>query len=345
MDLFSADLPADAFRTLPALMSPPTLDEATAAHIVPALGAAERPVIYAGGGGLSGQATAELAALAESLQVPVAHSLMGKGCLREDHPLLLGMTGVWGTPIANERCRTADLILAIGTRLAEASSSSWDERFTFSIPPTRLMHIDIDPAEIGRNFPTELGAIADSKKALSALAAAASGLRHRDRGDLKGEIARGRREFAANWDHEWQSAQFPMRPERILGELRKAVPADGFIVTDVGWNKNGVGQQFAITVPGTFVTPSGLATMGFGPAAALGVKVAQPERPVVALIGDGGFGANPSVLATAMEAGLHVVFLVMDNAGFGTIAGRTTSRRSASAIRSPPVRLLLSRST
>ena len=86
-----------------------------------------------------------------------------------------------------------------------------------------------------------------------------------------------------------------MRPERILTELRKAVPEDGFIVTDVGWNKNGVGQQFPITVPGTFITPSGLATMGFGPAAVLGVKMAHPDRAAVSLIGDGGFSANPSV--------------------------------------------------
>ena len=84
-----------------------------------------------------------------------------------------------------------------------------------------------------------------------------------------------------------------MRPERILSELRKAVPEDGFIVTDVGWNKNGVGQQFPITVPGTFITPSGLATMGFGPAAVLGVKTAQPDRAAVALVGDGGFSAQP----------------------------------------------------
>src|SRR5678815_237640 len=119
----------------------------------------------------------------------------------------------------------------------------------------------------------------------------------------------------------WQSSQFPMRPERILGELRAALPEDGFVVTDVGWNKNGVAQQFAITVPGTFVTPSGLATMGFGPSAVLGVKMAQPNRAAVALIGDGGFGSNPSVIATAMEARLPVVWLVMDNAAFGTIAG------------------------
>jgi len=321
MDIFSADLAIDAFHQLPARMSRPTLDAATVARIVDALASADLPVLYAGGGVLSARATSELAALAEALEVPVAHTLMGKGCLPEDHPLLLGQTGFWGTPISNERCRTADLIVAIGTRLAEANSSSWDPRFTFSIPPTRLIHIDADEAEIGRNYPTELGAVADAKLALGALAAAARGRHHRDRGWLREEIARGRKAFAANWDHQWSSDQYPMRPERILAELRRAVPEDGFIVTDVGWNKNGVGQQFPITVPGTFITPSGLATMGFGPSAVLGVKMAYRDRAAVSLIGDGGFSTNPSVIATAMEAELPVVWLVMDNAGFGTIAG------------------------
>jgi acetolactate synthase-1/2/3 large subunit len=321
MDLFSEDLPVDAFQQVPAVMARPTIGAAVAEQIVDALAAAERPVLYAGGGVLSARATAELAALAEALEVPVAHTLMGKGCLRHDHPLLLGQSGFWGTPISNDKCRTADLILAVGTRLAEANSSSWDPRFTFSIPPTRLIHIDADEAEIGRNYPTELGVVADATLALAALASAAQGRTHRDRGRLRDEIARGRQAFAANWDHQWSSDQYPLRPERILAELRKAVPEDGFIVTDVGWNKNGVGQQFPITVPGTFVTPSGLATMGFGPSAVLGVKLAHPDRAAVALVGDGGFSTNPSVIATAMEADLPVVWLVMDNAGFGTIAG------------------------
>jgi len=321
MDIFSADLSVDAFQQVPAPMSRSTVDAATVARIVEALASAERPILYAGGGILSARATSELAALAEALEVPVAHTLMGKGCLREDHPLLLGQTGFWGLPIANEKCRTADLIVAVGTRLAEANSSSWDPRFTFSVPPTRLIHIDADEAEIGRNYPTDLGVVADAKLALGALAAATRGKGHRDRGHLREEIARGRKAFAANWDHHWSSDQYPMRPERILAELRKAVPENGFIVTDVGWNKNGVAQQFSITVPGTFITPSGLATMGFGPSAVLGVKMAHPDRAAVSLVGDGGFSTNPSVVATAMEANLPVVWLVMDNAGFGTIAG------------------------
>jgi acetolactate synthase I/II/III large subunit len=321
MDIFSADLPVDAFQKLPAPVARPAMDPLAVEQVISALAEARHPLIYAGGGVLSSGATRELAALAEALEIPVAHTLMGKGCMHEEHPLLLGMTGFWGTPIANEMCRRADLILAVGTRLAEASSSSWDPRFTFAIPPSRLMHIDIDPAEIGRNFPTELGVIADAKLALGSLATAARGKSHRTRGDVRTEISLGRREFAQNWAHQRDSDQFPLRPERILAEVRKAVPEDGFIVTDVGWNKNGVGQQFPITVPGTFITPSGLATMGFGPSAVLGVKTAQPTRAAVALIGDGAFGSNPSVIATAMEANLPVVWVVMDNAAFGTIAG------------------------
>ncbi|MES2176940.1 MAG: thiamine pyrophosphate-binding protein [Gemmatimonadota bacterium] len=321
MDIFSADLAVDAFTKTPAPLVQPTLHPSDAARIVEALASAERPVIYAGGGVISGLATAELAALVEALEVPVVHSLMGKGCLPDTHPLLLGQTGFWGLPISNEMCRTADLILAVGTRLAEANSSSWDPEFTFSIPPTRLMHIDIDAAEIGRNYPTELGVVADSRVALGALAEAARGVKPRDRGTLRARIAEGRRDFSKTWAGAWSSDQFPMRPERILHELRAAVPQDGFIVTDVGWNKNGVAQQFPITVPGTFVTPSGLATMGFGPAAVLGVKLAHPHRAAVSLVGDGGFSANPSVVATAMEADLPVIWVVMDNAGFGTIAG------------------------
>src|ERR1051325_8442002 len=221
MDIFSADLPTDAFSQLPAEIARPTIDSAAAERIVDALAEAQRPVLYAGGGGLSARATAELVALAEALELPIAHTLMGTGCVRSDHPLLLGMTGFWGTPIANDKCRTADVILAVGTRLAEANSSSWYRDITFSIPPTRLIHIDADETEIGRNYPTELGVIADAKLALKALAETAKGRTHRSSAGLRDEIARGRRAFSENWAHQWTSDQYPMRPERILAELKK----------------------------------------------------------------------------------------------------------------------------
>lgn len=321
MDLFSADLADGAFSKNPAPIERPTIAPEVAERIVEILAEAQRPVVYVGGGVVSARAGRELTALAEALELPVAHSLMGKGAMSDEHPLLVGMTGFWGTPIANDMCRTADVILAIGTRLAEASSSSWDNRYTFAIPPTRLIHIDIDPAEIGRNFSTELGVIADARHALKVLAEIARRRARPERPGLREKIREGRASFSARWAEQWKSNQYPLRPERILGDVRKAMPEDGIIVTDVGWNKNGVAQQFPITVPGTFITPSGLATMGFGPAAVLGVKLAQPKRAALALVGDGAFGSNMSVVATAMEAGISAVWVVMDNAGFGTIAG------------------------
>ncbi len=112
-----------------------------------------------------------------------------------------------------------------------------------------------------------------------------------------------------------------MRPERILAAVREVLPRDAIITTDVGWNKNGVGQQFPIYTPGSILTPGGYATMGFGAPAAIGAKLACPDRVVVALVGDGGFGQNPAVLATAVEQDVPVVWVVMNNYAYGTIAG------------------------
>ncbi len=325
MDHFSSNLFFDAFSKEPPHVSKPCMEPGLAQKIVEILATAEKPVLYAGGGvtsSLAAGAPALLTELAELLEIPVAHSLMGKGSMPDGHPLLAGQTGFWGTPIANALCREADYILAIGTRLAEANSSSWDPHFTFNIPPTRLIHIDIDPMEIGRNYPTFIGAVADSKLALQQLVTAAKNVKPRERAGLRKRIAESHSKFRANFTEHFTSNAFPMRPERILCDLRAALPEDGYVVTDVGWNKNGVAQQFPFTQPGTFITPSGMATMGFGAAAVLGVKLARPNRPAVALIGDGGFcAANPTVIATAMEARIPVVWIVMDNGGFGVIAG------------------------
>ena len=321
MDFFSSELPVGAFAQLPSLVVKPAIDAPTARRIAEELAKAQRPVIVAGGGVHLARASAELQALAEALEIPVAHSLMGKGCLPDGHPLLLGTTGYWGQPVANDLCRNADLILAVATRFSETDSSSWDATYTFDIPKSRLIQIDIDDSEIGRNYPAELGVVADAKQALAAITEQARGLKHPERKGLRAKIADGLATFATNWATQRVSEEFPMRPERVLADVRKALPADGFIVTDVGWNKNGVGQQFGIQTAGTMIAPGGMATMGFGHAAVLGVKMAEPQRAAVALIGDGCFSSNMSVLATAVEASLPVVWVVMDNASYGVISG------------------------
>jgi acetolactate synthase-1/2/3 large subunit len=172
MDVFSAEVDVELFDRAIAntrSLAKPGLDEAVAERIVQNLLGAERPVLYVGGGIVAADAAAELAEFAGLLSLPVAHSLMGKGAVPDDSPLVLGMTGFWGTAFTNEATRTADWILALGTRFAEADSSSWYSEYTFDIPNTKLMQIDIDPAEHGRNYPLEIGALADLKSALSVL--------------------------------------------------------------------------------------------------------------------------------------------------------------------------------
>jgi acetolactate synthase-1/2/3 large subunit len=326
MDIFSATVDVALFDRLRHNASGyqrPSIDDVTAERIVDALLAAKRPLIYAGGGILLADAATQLRAFVEHLGIPVAHSLMGKGALPDDHAYTLGMTGFWGTEFINEACRTADWILALGTRFCEADCSSWESKYTFAIPPTKLMHIDIDPSEIGRNFPVELGVIADVKMALTVLNRAAKRLcpQGKKNSTLEREIAAYRLKFKQSNRAAETSTQFPMRPERILAEVRQLLPRDAIITTDVGWNKNGVGQQFPILEPGTVLTPGGYATMGFGAPAAIGAKLGCPERVVVSLVGDGGFGQNPSLLATAFEQDAAVIWIIMNNGAYGTIAG------------------------
>lgn len=327
MDIFSKPVDTKLFERLihaEVAAAKPSIDEATAERIVSTMANAKRPVIYAGGGVLLARASEELAAFAEHLGIPIAHSLMGKGCVPDDNPLVLGMTGFWGTQFTNDTTRTADWVLGLGTSFKEADCSSWEPEYTFDIPAaTRLIHVDIDPEEIGRNYPVEIGAIADLKQALTTLNRIARQLYPQGRSGeaIKAAIAKHRAEFAASNAEAEASDQFPMRPERILADTRAVLPRDAIITTDVGWNKNGVGQQFPIYTPGSILTPGGYATMGFGAPAAMGAKVAAPDRVVVSLVGDGGFGQNPALLATAFESDIAVIWIVMNNHAFGTIAG------------------------
>ena len=330
MDIFSAVIPSDTFDRLAQntrALKKPSIDDETAREIVEALASAEKPVAYVGGGILLAKASKELREFVDHMSLPVAHSLMGKGALRDDHPLVMGMTGFWGTKLVNQTCLDADYVFAVGTRFKEADCSSWYPGYTFNIGAeghdTKVIHIDIEPQEIGRNYPTEIGVVADAKAALRVLTRVAKEM-YPDgfaRTAKKAEIAAFRESFKASNAEMQASTAFPMMPERILADTRKALPEDAIITTDVGWNKNGVGQQFDILTPGSILTPGGFATMGFGPPGAIGAKLAAPNRVVLSLVGDGGFGQNPSMLATAVELNLGIVWLVMNNNAFGTIAG------------------------
>ncbi len=326
MDIFSMKIESETFDrviTNTRSLVKPSIDDETARLIVTALGESKNPVLYVGGGILLAKASTELQDFVDHMQIPVAHSLMGKGVLPDNHPLVMGMTGFWGTELVNKTCLNADTIMGIGTRFKEADCSSWYPGYTFNVPGSKIIHIDIEPSEIGRNYPTEIGVIADAKSSLKVLTRVAKELYPNgfQRESLVKKIADFKSEFKEKNVEMATSNAFPMMPERILADVREALPDDAIITTDVGWNKNGVGQQFDILTPGSILTPGGFATMGFGPPAAIGAKIAAPNRTVVSLVGDGGFGQNPAMLATAVERKLGVVWIVMNNNAFGTIAG------------------------
>ena len=282
------------------------------------LAAAERPVIVAGHGVELAGAEAALVAYAEAMSIPVATTPFGKGVFDARHPLSLGATGRNGPLAANGACRNADVILALGTRFDDRATSAWLPGLTYRIPPTRLIHVDIDAAEIGRNFQPAVGIIADARLALEQLLAQRP---HR---------AVGREPWLARidgWRKKWDAATrpprtsdaVPIRPERVVADVRRVVPQDGIVLVDVGAHHNWIVSEYEAWRPRTLLQTWGYASMGFGVAGPLGAKLAAPDRPVVAVCGDGGFVMNASAVLTAVEYELPIVWVVWNNGGFSVI--------------------------
>jgi acetolactate synthase I/II/III large subunit len=285
---------------------------------------ASKPVIIAGNGVFLSGACAELRLVAELLGIPVATTLMGKGAFPEDHPLGLGTIGIWGTAAANETAREADVILAVGTGFAEADCSSWNPEHTFAIPPSRLIQIDSDPQEIGKIYPAEVGILGDARDTLRLLIetlkkqpepAGAAITRAERLATVRSREQRWRESLVKSQSDSGK----PIHPARLLAEISSAAPRDAIFVTDVGWNKNGAGQQLMCSNPRSFITSGGLATMGFAPPAAIGAKIGAPDRKVICLVGDGGLLSVLGVLATAVELNVPGLWILFNNFCFSTI--------------------------
>jgi acetolactate synthase-1/2/3 large subunit len=322
MDVFSGAVQAQAssLARRPAYRRP-VGDAQGIAAAASLLRAAERPVIFAGNGVTLSDAADELAELARLLQVPVATTLMGKGVFPETDALSVGTTGIWGTRAANETTRTADVILAVGTAFGEADCSSWRPEYTFAIPGSKLIQIDIDPGEIGKSYPVDVGIVGDAKATLRALIEHLAGAPRtaaamRAQGD---QVARRKRDWLAELTDSQHDTGTPIHPARLLRELSEAAPDDAIFVTDVGWNKNGAGQQLQVKRQRSFITSGGMATMGFSPGAAIGAKLGAPDRKVIGLVGDGGLTSVMGALATAVELNIPVLWVLFNNFCFSTI--------------------------
>lgn len=322
MDVFSQHIEAEPITRSRRPNFPRSVGDATGvADAAKRLAAARNPVIYAGNGIALSGAHAELAALAERLQAPVATTLVGKGVFPEDHVLSLGTSGIWGARCANDSTRTADVILAIGTAFGEADCSSWRPEHTFDFSDTDLIQIDIDPQELGKSYPVDIGIVGDAKATLASLIDAL-GEAPRPEAVVKAqaELVASRK---AAWCEELKATQedngTPIHPARLLKELSRFAPKDAIFVTDVGWNKNGAGQQLEIPGKYGFITSGGMATMGYSPGAAVGAAMGAPDRKVLGLVGDGGLMSVLGALTTAVELKVPVLWVVFNNYCYSTI--------------------------
>ena len=282
---------------------------------------AERPVILAGGGVARARAEPDLLALAEFLGAPVVTTVQAMDCFPADHPLCGRLGGTKGTSMGNALTSGADAVLAVGCRFADETTSSYRAGVTYSIPPTRLVHMDIDPGEIGKNYPVEAGVVADAAEGLRALLAEcsrASAPREWESGEYASEISRLRERWLEETAALRDSDAVPPTVPRFYRELREALNRNAIVVTSSGHAQACV-LEFPFYEPRTSVTTGGFSTMGFSYPAAMGAKLAAPGRQVVAVIGDGDFMMTMQEMATAKQYGIGVVAVILNNAGWYSI--------------------------
>jgi len=272
---------------------------------------AERPVIIAGGGVITSGASQELLTLAEMLVAPVSTTLMGKGCIPENHPLSLGMLGMHGTISANKIVPEADVLLAVGMRFTDRSTGKVE---TFC-RNSKIIHIDIDSAEIGKNVRPTVPIVADAKLALKAIRERlVKSYRKKERSTWMSRIQEQQRQQAE------MEKRDGMTPTHLLAELRKILPNDAITTTEVGQNQMWAALYLKSYKPRTFISSGGLGTMGFGFPASLGAKVACPDVPVVDVAGDGSFIMTEQDLASSVMWKIPVTVMVLNNSVLGMVA-------------------------
>ena len=289
--------------------------------------AAERPVILAGGGVVSSGAFAELRQVAELLSAAVVTTMMGKGAFPEDHPLYGWHAGSKGTTCGNLLTRRADVILAVGCRFADEATSSYRRGLSFSIPPTKLIHADIDPGEIGKNYPVEVGLVGDARAVLAdLLAALKAGGKPRAVGSGYAQtIADARASWLRTLGELGTDTAVPVSISRFLKELHGFLDRSAVVASSSGNAQAQILQEFPFYEPRTNLTTGGFSTMGFSLPAALGAKLALPERQVVAVVGDGDFLMTVQELATAVQYEIPVVVAVLNNYGWQSIKDLQTA--------------------
>ncbi|NCC77674.1 MAG: thiamine pyrophosphate-binding protein, partial [Clostridia bacterium] len=271
---------------------------------------ARAPIICAGGGVLSSEATQELLQLAETCQIPVVTTMMGISAIPCDHPLYLGTLGSHGLFAANYALNQADLVMLIGARVGNRAMGSAQE----IARRAQIVHIDIDPAEIGKNIKPHTAIVADAKSALTGLLALAPQTDTKEWVEKISAIKASHR--LPDQPAGVSTTIYPPTLMRILGEL--AGP-DALVTTEVGQNQIWVANHYPFCKPHTFITSGGMGTMGYGLPSSLGAKVACPERTVIAVSGDGSFQMSLQELGTVKQEKAAVKFVLLNNSRLGMV--------------------------
>lgn len=293
-------------------------DAAGIEHAATLLAAAERPLILAGGGVHLSEAAEALQAFAESQNIPVAHTLSGKGAIACTHPLSAGIFGRYSR-IANDLIEASDCLLVIGCKLGEIAT----KRYT--VPPAgkTLIHLDIDAGEIGRCYRTTLPLWGDARAGIEDLGAALAdgSLDRRERRQAyAAEVGEKMQAWREETSDKLTSDAQPIAMGRLMHEIRNALPKDGILIADGGFAAHWGGLLFDTHTPGRgFVPDRGFASIGYGLPAAIGARLGAPDRHVVAVTGDGGFNMTLGELETARRLGLDIVMVVVNNAASGYV--------------------------
>jgi acetolactate synthase-1/2/3 large subunit len=308
VDIFTADI-SDEDMAKEVRVPKPKRNLAGLLDAIKLLEQAERPTIMVGGGVTWSRAGPEITRLSEILMAPIVTTLMAKGSVPENHPLVLGVCGMHGRQVANYALNNCDVLLAIGTRFSDRVTGKLSEFGR----KTKVVHVDIDSSEIGKNVKGRVGLVGDAWTIVNALIA---GLQQRKKAATwKERIIQLNKECTCDYDLRSN----PIKPQKVIHEMSKLLPEDAIVTTEVGQNQMWASHFFKCYGKRMFITSGGLGTMGFGFPAALGAKVARPESVVADIAGDGSLQMVSQEFATAVESDIPVMVCLLNNGWLGMV--------------------------